>query len=352
MKVAVLLCVVVPIATVFWMITIPCLLIKTIIDEALFPCQNRFTQAQGTENEDIEPCDVRHKIIANVHGNAVNGLLFESSAQAPRGVHIIFHPNAVTATSYAQIKEELINNITASGHHCLFAEYPGYSDSGGNICCDSDFQAAADAFYQLACNRFPDCSITLYGFSIGTWAVAYLAGKYPQQIERAVLCAPFAKVNHLIAHHGQQFLAELGCQISTGCIDCITKLCSLYNVNNADSMANYVGSNPDAEIVITHSYGDSIIPYQHSMNIAAACEHAKEHFFHNQKIRCIPLAHHYGHTDLPWALEEALFSSDVFDMDFDWLQEPPRSPLSEEEENDLLISGSADNYLPRHNIDL
>ncbi len=334
MKIVVLHCVVTPIAAIFWMITIPCLLGKTLIDYGLLPRQKRFLQAEGIDNS--QPCDTAHKITCNVHGNAVNGLLFETTVQAPCGVQIIFHPNAVTATSYSEIQQDLINRLTASGYHCLIAEYPGYSDSYGSVCSEHDFQESADAFYRLAKSRFPECGITLYGISIGTWAVAYLAGKYPQAIERAVLCAPFANITDLIAHHGRHFFAELGCRVCACCIYCMVKLFSLYKVNNADSLANYVRSNPNAEIVITHSYGDSIIPYQHSMNICTACNRAKQTFFHNQKIRCISLAHEYDHCYVPHELEQALFSSDVFDLDFEWLKEPPAEASSDDEDDGAL----------------
>ena len=230
--------------------------------------------------------------------NEQNYLAYLNRTQAskPDGVCIIFQPNGLTAQAGAAFSARAMAH---GNYHCLFVEYPGYGDAEGEIYSEQDVFATAEAAYQMAKTHFPDLKVITMGTSIGTGSAAYLAGKYPTDIQRVILNAPYKSITDLIGFHVNPLLA---------------KLFSCYDVDSESYLTRYIDQNPSAELVLIHPESDAIIPIQHSRDIYSACEKAKTDNPHKQKIKLYSLPKEFKHCDMPDWITDKLLTEEITEV--------------------------------------
>jgi fermentation-respiration switch protein FrsA (DUF1100 family) len=114
--------------------------------------------------------------IPSTSGNVLNVLYFP--AGSPKGVVAYFHGNAGNIASWGSVWDDFI----PKGYDLLVIDYAGYGKSTGKMSEENLF-SDAQSVYDYCRRKFPEDKIILYGRSIGTGIVTYVASKnHPQQL--------------------------------------------------------------------------------------------------------------------------------------------------------------------------
>lgn len=125
-------------------------------------------------------------------GKSLNGLLFK--ADSAKGLVFYLHGNAGSLDNWG----EVANRYTELHYNVFILDYPGYGKSEGSIKSKTQLFDAIQTAYDEMKKRFPEGSIVVLGYSIGTGPAANLAStNHPKLL---ILQAPYYSLTDMMRH--------------------------------------------------------------------------------------------------------------------------------------------------------
>ncbi len=150
----------------------------------------------------------------------INAIHFKN--EEPKGVILYFHGNAGDLSRWGIIGEHFV----AKGYDVFIMDYRTYGKSKGKL-SEAVFYSDADYCYDYLLKAYNEEDITLYGRSLGTGIVTYLASKYqPKQViletpyysilDVAKERFPMFPVTYLMRYEfpSHKFISEITCPIT------------------------------------------------------------------------------------------------------------------------------------------
>lgn len=123
----------------------------------------------------------------------LTGLLFK--ADSSKGLIFYLHGNAGSLASWGSIAK----TYTAMHYDLFMLDYRGYGKSSGRISNEKQFYQDVQLAYEDMKKRYPENSIVVLGYSIGTAAAATLAvTNHPRLL---ILQAPYFNLADLVSSH-------------------------------------------------------------------------------------------------------------------------------------------------------
>lgn len=167
----------------------------------------------------------------------INALWFKK--EKPNGVIFYFHGNAGSLSSWGQIGDML----SLYNYDTVIWDYRGYGKSNGELTEDKIFLDSEYIYKELQ-KKYGEDKILLYGRSIGTGPVSFLASKYnPKAV---ILETPFYSFTELAKIH----------------LPMIPEFLIQFKFENYQHLKKYPGS-----IYIIHGTDDEIIPFAQSQKL-------------------------------------------------------------------------------------
>lgn len=117
--------------------------------------------------------------------NDYRGFVSKAPADKGKGIVIVFHGNAGTASD----RSYYAHRLAATGRTVILAEYPGYGKRKGEL-GEASFVSDAQETVRLAFARFGG-KIILLGESLGCGVAAAVAKNSPAPIEGIILITPW-----------------------------------------------------------------------------------------------------------------------------------------------------------------
>lgn len=122
-------------------------------------------------------------------GTRLHGLLFK--ADTAKGLVFYLHGNAGSLAGWGSIA----GTYTDLGYDVFILDYRGFGKSGGEIRSEKQFYADVQAAYDQLKVNYPESSIVITGYSIGTAAAARLASvNHPRML---ILKTPYYSLRGL-----------------------------------------------------------------------------------------------------------------------------------------------------------
>jgi hypothetical protein len=126
-------------------------------------------------------------------GKLLNGLLFTTTKT--KGLIFYLHGNAGALNTWGEVAAF----YTALGYDVFMLDYRGYGKSEGKITNQQQLFTDVQAAYDELKNRYPEESITILGYSLGTGPSTWLAAN--NHPKRLLLQAPYFSLTDLMQHH-------------------------------------------------------------------------------------------------------------------------------------------------------
>ena len=158
-----------------------------------------------------------------------------------KGIILYFHGNAGNLDSWGRI-HEYFQDLP---YDVWIIDYRGYGKSSGGISSEMDLHIDADAFYQMAMERYEDVDVIIYGPSIGSGVAAYLAEKHPPKM--LILETPYFNFPDLVQSIYPQ----------------VPRFLLRYKLQTNEYIAN-----TNYPIHLFHGTEDGLIPYDSSLRLA------------------------------------------------------------------------------------
>lgn len=172
-------------------------------------------------------------------------------AAQPRGTVLFLHGNAGNISH----RLDSVAMLHRLGYGTLIFDYRGYGNSGGKPTEQGSYRDAEAAWQYLTVQRhIPSCHIVLFGESIGGAVAAWLAAR--EKPAALVISSGFTSVPDL----GQQLYPFLP-----------VRLLARIRYDTRDSLRAVT-----APVLIAHSPGDDIIPFEHGRALYAAANPPKQ----------------------------------------------------------------------------
>ena len=173
---------------------------------------------------------------------------YRHTVPAPKTVWLMTHGNGGQSADRAYVLPRL---SPADSFYIL--EYPGYGLRTGSPSKDA-MNAAALVAYRVLRREFPETPICVLGESIGSGPASYL-GTVSTPPDKIILVVPFDTLANVAAHR-MPFLP--------------VRLMLRDNWDNLTALKSYLGP-----VEIYGAINDSIIPFEHTKNLAARLPTAK-----------------------------------------------------------------------------
>ena len=122
------------------------------------------------------------------------GWMRRSPVQPAEGQVLLLHGNAGCAVWCGRYAD-VIQQVAALD--VFIVEYPGYADRPGKP-TEHNLESSADEAFQALP---PDRRTYVLGESLGTGVAAYLAGRYPERTDGAILLAPYSSLTDVARAH-------------------------------------------------------------------------------------------------------------------------------------------------------
>lgn len=123
-------------------------------------------------------------------GGLLNGLLFKSDSS--RRLIFYLHGNAGSIRSWGEVAK----NYTSLGYDIFILDYPGYGKSSGSIKNEKQLFEVIQLAYDSMKLTYPEKSIVVLGYSIGTGLAAKLSSS--NQPKMLILQAPYYSMRDLM----------------------------------------------------------------------------------------------------------------------------------------------------------
>ena len=190
----------------------------------------------------------------------LRAILLRADAVQPAPAVVYFHGNAELAVHNAP----LLHPLAALGVHVLLVEYPGYAGSDGKPSRASLAEAGRLAHAWLSAHPDVNASrIVAMGRSVGSGPALELAAQRP--VAAVVLLSPFSSLDGFAHRMGAPGLLIRD------------------RFDNRARLRMFAGP-----VLLLHGRNDTVIPFSHSQDLAAAAPQA----------RLVPMA--CGHNDCPY----------------------------------------------------
>lgn len=125
-------------------------------------------------------------------GSLLNGLLFK--ADSAKGLIFYLHGNAGSLDSWGDVAKHYVN----LRYNVFILDYPGYGKSEGAINNKTQLFDNIQTAYDKIKQQFPEDSIVVLGYSIGTGPAANLAASnHPRLL---ILQAPYYSLTDMMRH--------------------------------------------------------------------------------------------------------------------------------------------------------
>jgi hypothetical protein len=128
-----------------------------------------------------------------VQGASLNALHFKVAQ--PKGIVLYFHGNAGSLREWGDVAPD----FTRRGFDLFIFDYRGFGKSTGHIESEKALLEDAQAVFAFVKKIYPEDRIVLYGRSIGTGPVVYLAGANKPCM--LLLESPYLSLLDLASHH-------------------------------------------------------------------------------------------------------------------------------------------------------
>ncbi|MGF6924875.1 alpha-beta hydrolase superfamily lysophospholipase [Chitinophaga sp. W2I13] len=139
------------------------------------------------------PEPFEERIITTADGTQLNGLLFKS--RGDKGLIFYLHGNAGSLRSWG----EAARVYTHLGYDVFMFDYRGYGKSSGKIHSEQQFYADAQTAYDSVKTVYPESTIVILGYSMGTGTAARLAAdNHPRQL---ILQAPYFSMKDMARYY-------------------------------------------------------------------------------------------------------------------------------------------------------
>jgi len=162
-------------------------------------------------------------------------------AEQSRGVVLFCHGNAGNI-SYRLDSIKIFNKLRLS---TLIFDYRGYGQSGGNISEEGTYLDAGAAWNHLVYNKqIPPNKIIIFGRSLGGAIATWLAQNH--------------KPNALIVESAFTSITDVGVEL----YPFIPRWISRFHYNTKEYLQNV-----NCPVLIIHSRGDDLIPFQHGLRL-------------------------------------------------------------------------------------
>jgi pimeloyl-ACP methyl ester carboxylesterase len=126
-------------------------------------------------------------------GTRLHGLLFR--ADSNQGLIFYLHGNAGALDSWG----EAATTYTRLGYDVFLLDYRGYGKSGGQISSQAQLLADVETAYKQLLTEYPESSVVVLGYSLGTGAAAWLAARHHPRL--LILQAPYLSMRATARQH-------------------------------------------------------------------------------------------------------------------------------------------------------
>ncbi len=172
-------------------------------------------------------------------------------ADDARGTLLFFHGNAGNISG----RIESIRQFRRLGLNVLIVDYRGYGESTGSPSEEGLYRDAEAAWWYLTKTRAIDPRrIVVFGRSLGAGPATWLAARHPPGA--LIVESPFTSVPDIAAHHYPWLPARL---LATTRFDNLARIGQV-----------------DAPLLVIHSPGDEVIPFEHGRRLFEAAEEPKQ----------------------------------------------------------------------------
>lgn len=118
--------------------------------------------------------DFEELVINTSDACALNGVIVKSDSS--KGLILFLHGSGGNIDKYIT-KRKIASIYTDLGYDIFLLDYRGYGKSEGKIRNEKQFTDDLDQVYSYLLNKYEEKDIVIIGFSLGTFAAAYLASK-------------------------------------------------------------------------------------------------------------------------------------------------------------------------------
>ena len=138
------------------------------------------------------PGQYREYPITAPDGIQLSGLLFK--AKAPKGLVFFLHGNGGSLAGWGGVAA----TYTRLGYDVFLLDYRGYGKSQGSISSQAQLFDDVEAAYNQVKSDYPEQSIVIAGYSVGTGPAAWLAARHHPRL--LLLHAPYYSMADMAAH--------------------------------------------------------------------------------------------------------------------------------------------------------
>ncbi|MGI4867330.1 MAG: alpha/beta hydrolase [Janthinobacterium lividum] len=138
------------------------------------------------------PGEYREYPITAPDGAHLSGLLFQ--VKAPKGLVFFLHGNGGSLAGWGGVAA----TYTHLGYDVFLLDYRGYGKSQGRISSQAQLLGDVEAAYNQLKINYPEQSIVIAGYSVGTGPAAWLAARHRPRL--LLLHAPYYSMADMAAH--------------------------------------------------------------------------------------------------------------------------------------------------------
>ena len=125
-------------------------------------------------------------------GTQLSGLLFRTDSA--KGLIFFLHGNGGSLAGWGQVAPIYL----ALGYDVFMVDYRGYGKSQGSITSQAQLLADVEAAYQQVLTRYPERTVVIAGYSLGTGPATWLAAHHQPKL--LLLHAPYYSMADMAAH--------------------------------------------------------------------------------------------------------------------------------------------------------